>query len=167
MRISAQRGSPLGRRAPGAGLVLLALACVCACGEDGDEDVQEHREHWERAKPTRYVVQTCTMGIQPPGCVRAAIDDGRAVDAEERIYAAGIDWERFEPPSDPLDDMFDNVRDGHDECQLEEVTYDESFGFVRSYALVCDGSVQGGRRVACFEPDALDLDVCDAPPEAE
>jgi len=147
----------------GAALLMLAQGQL-SCG--GDDDLQNQRARWERSKPLRYVVQTCTMGIHPPGCVRAAIDDGEAVEAEEQVYAGGLGWERFEAPRDPIEDMFDAVRDGDvDDCDLEDVTYDRMLGFVESYALVCDGDILGGRSVACFEPDTLDLELCDVIPD--
>lgn len=146
------------------GAALLALIGGQPACADDEYDPNE-RARWESSKPARYVVQTCTMGLDPPGCVRAAIEDGEAVEAEERIFAAGVGWEPFETPRDPIEDMFDEVRDGDvDDCELEDVTYDRTLGFVESYALVCDGEISGGRWVACFEPDTVDLGLCDVLP---
>ena len=52
-----------------------------------------------------------------------------------------------------------------DDCTVDDVTYDEVMGFISSYALVCDGSVQGGRWVACLVPDTLDLERCGSRPD--
>jgi hypothetical protein len=142
-------------------LALISGQPACA----GDEDDSDERARWESSKPARYVVQTCTMGLDPSGCVRAAIEDGEAVEAEDRVFAAGVGWEPVETPGDPIEDMFDEVRDGDvDDCKLDDVTYDRTLGFVESYALVCDGEILGGRWVACFEPDTVDLERCDVVP---
>ena len=145
--------------------VFLALAFgLMACADDAKW--QSQQELWERSKPMRYVVQTCTLAEVPPGCVRAVIEDGVVVEAEERIYAAGIDWEPIEIQRDPLDEMFEQVRMGDtEECRLENVTYDRSFGFVDWYDLTCDEGVRGGRWVIYFEPDTDVLARCDVWPD--
>jgi hypothetical protein len=142
---------------------LLALGgCLLACS--AEDRIESRAEHWKTAQPARYVVQTCTIGYAPAACIRAAVEDGQAVAAEESIFDGDARWEAFDSSRSPLDDMFDQVReaDGGD-CELEDVTYDDAFGFVDLYESTCDG-FETGRWVACFEPDTLDLAICDVVP---
>jgi len=44
------------------------------------------------------------------------------------------------------------------------VHYDAALGCVDRYTLDCEGSLTGGRWVACFEPDASELSACDVVP---
>jgi hypothetical protein len=142
---------------------LAVVACLVACSSN--ERVDDEAARWESAQPDRYVVQTCTLGHEPAGCIRAAVEDGEAVAADERIFAAGVGWEEFDASRSPLDDMFDRVREGDtNDCELEDVVYDRSFGFVESYELNCGASTEWGRWVACFEPDTLELAMCDVVP---
>lgn len=143
----------------------LALGgCLLACS--ADERVDDQAERWKMAQPDRYVVQTCTIDYDPAGCIRAAVEGGEAVLTEERIFAAGLGgWQEFGASRSPLDEMFDRVREGDtDDCKVEDVLYDRSFGFVESYELTCRGNPEAGRWVACFEPDTLDLAMCDVVP---
>jgi hypothetical protein len=136
-----------------AGLVLLG------CSHETEEPPDAR---WRENEPARYVVQTCTMAIFPPGCVRAAVEDGVVLILEEKIFSMGGDWEALAADWNPIERMFEDVRSEHDECQVDGVTHDHELGFIDSYELVCDGSIAGGRVVVCFEPDTTDVAQCDA-----
>ena len=132
------------------------------CGSTDETMVAQQRQLWEESRPDRYVVQSCTFNYEPDGCVRVAVSGDMLVEAEEHIYAAGLDWESFEPTSKPIDYMFDAVESGaDDDCDAVDVTYDATYGFVESYR--CDSTTYG-REILCFEPDTLDLASCDAVP---
>jgi hypothetical protein len=143
-------------------------AAMLACGAGSDEELDERLEAWHAQEPQRYVVQTCTLGIEPPGCVRAVIEDGLVVAAEERIFHPSVPWwETIEPDQTPLDSMFERVRAGDQEgCSVDEVRYDTELGYIERYDLDCEGTITGGRWVACFEPGATDLGACEADPTA-
>ena len=127
-------------------------------------------ERWKANEPDQYVVQTCTMGIEPPGCVRALVEEGEVVSIAERIYAGGTSsWEDFTEEhagaDSPLDAIFAQVAAGGDDgCAIEDVRYESQLHYIESYALRCDDSLEGGRWVACFESNTADVEACDVIP---
>ena len=150
----------------GAASAVLLGATACSDGVHGQ--VADQRATWEAHEPDRYVVQTCTLGIEPPGCVREAVDGERVVMAEERVFCPSVPWwEPIDLQRKSLDAMFDRAsapEADEDGCTLDEVRYDEDLGYVTEYTLDCEGSVIGGRWVACFEPDEQDLSACEVEP---
>lgn len=136
------------------------------CGDGSDEEFDARLAAWHEREPKRYVVQTCTLGIEPPGCVRAVVADGHVIAAEERVFDPGVPWwEPFEPEDTPLDRMFQRVRAGDQEdCSVDEVHYEAELGYIERYTLDCEGSITGGQWVACFEPEASDLSACEVEP---
>jgi hypothetical protein len=140
-------------------------ALGCATNESPDT-LDAQQETWRAQEPERYVVQTCTLDIEPPGCVRAVIDAQGVVAIEERIFDPGAPgWELIVYRGRPLDDMFDRVRACVKEgCTVDELQYDGDFGYVQTYSLECADSETEGRWVACFEPDATSLEDCDDTP---
>ena len=144
------------------------MLCSIACSDGVHGEVAEQRAIWQAQQPERYVVQVCTLGIEPPGCVREAVDGERIVAAQERIFDPTAPfWEAIEQERKALDAMFDRAADrGRDQdgCTLDDVLYDDDLGYVTEYTLDCEGPVTGGRYVACFEPDEQDLTACDEMP---
>lgn len=118
---------------------------------------------WEAHRPDRYVVQTCTLAIEPAGCVRAAISAGKVLHFQERIYDEGLGWEDFMVDEDPIDTMFANSMNPPAGCKRDSVKYDPKYGFPSDYKLHCDG-LPAGRHVACFESDTTDIERCDVTP---
>jgi hypothetical protein len=114
------------------------------------------------------------MGIEPPGCVRAAVEDGEVISIAERIFAedfgaGSFGWEDFtdEHAGDesPLDAMFTRVELGTDDgCTPRSVEHDAELGYIESYTLRCVDDATGGRWVACFEADTIDVERCDVAP---
>lgn len=146
----------------------LTLLTLAGCASS-DAQTEKAFERWKAREPSQYVVQTCTMGTEPPGCVRAVVEDGEVVSIAERIYAEDFGWEDFTDEhggaESPLDYMFSRVEAGDDEeCTLESVQYDAKLGYIESYTLLCGGSVTGGRWVACFEAGTTDAERCDEVP---
>ena len=150
----------------------LLLGCDTASpsADDGAEVLADHERQWHSQEPEQYVVQTCTLGIEPPGCERAAVSDGKVQAAQERVFSAGAPgWETIDVRADyvpPLQAMFDHVRAGEVAgCPIDQVEYDQVSGYVQRYTLECEQSTSGGRWVACFEPDTQDLAACAVVPE--
>lgn len=145
---------------------LMTGAPACSAGSEPADGLDARQEAWRAQEPERYVVQTCTLGIEPPGCIRAVVDGNGVTAAEERIFdPSAPSWEPIELVRRPLDDMFDRLREGVQEgCTVDELRYDDDFAYLESYALGCEGSLTEGRWVACFEPDAQELGACDEQP---
>ena len=147
---------------------LLPLFGGWACGSDvaRTDEIADREQTWKANEPERYVVQTCTLGTEPPGCVREAIDGDEVVTAEERIfYPTAPGWQVHKPQGKMLDQMFLRVMSGErGGCVAGDVEYNNEFGFVSRYTFDCGDSLMGGRWVACFRPDEQVLSVCDVEP---
>jgi hypothetical protein len=154
-------------------LLAFCLPALSGCPSD-DSQTARSFERWKLHEPDQYVVQTCTIGIQPPGCIRAVIEGGETVSIAEQIYAERVGaedfgWEDFTAAhsgnESPLDAMFTRVAAGDgDGCTVQSVEHDPELGYIQSYSLDCEGSVTGGRWVACFEADTTDAERCDVKP---
>jgi hypothetical protein len=152
-------------------LLAFCLPALSGCPSD-DSQTARSFEGWKSREPDQYVVQTCTIGIQPPGCDRALVVDGEVVSIAERIYAeSDFGWEDFTSEhagnESPLDYMFTRVGGGDDNngCAVRSVEHDSELGYIQSYALDCEGDVTGGRWVACFEADTTDVERCNVVPQ--
>jgi len=145
---------------------LLTGGLGCDTASESADTLYDHEQAWHAQEPERYVVQTCTVGIEPPGCVRAVVDVHGVTAAEERIFDPGApSWEVISLGRKPLDDMYDQLRAGLQQgCALDELQYDDDLGYVDTYTLDCGEGVTEGRWVACFEADAAALDACDEEP---
>lgn len=142
------------------------LAMLSACAAE-ETELQAAFDMWKANEPEAYVVQTCTLGISPPGCVRAAIEHGEVVLIEERIFYLDLGWDDFteyvEGVASPLDSMFMRVIAGSEKgCRVEDYAYGAD-GYIDEYRIACDGFTQG-RRVVCFQPGTLDHEACDVEP---
>lgn len=139
-----------------------------AMGDDADERaLAGNREKWAQSEPEQYVVQVCTLGIEPPGCVRYAIDGDEIAAAEERIFHPSVPWwEAIESEEKPLDRAFRNVAAGSvKDCLVDSVQYDPELGYITRYTTDCmEHGITGGSWVACFELDTLDLSACEVTP---
>jgi len=151
--------------------VIAVTACLfmlSACASH-DSDLRETFETWKANEPDAYVVQTCTLGISPPGCLRAAVEHGVVVLLEERIFGeSDFGWTDFtdeaEGAESPLDYMFARVIAGSEkDCRVRDYAYDDAYDYIELYRTTCEGNA-GGRQVTCFRTDTLDQDSCDAEP---
>jgi hypothetical protein len=142
----------------GAPLLALLAGVGCSAGDDGEAALHSGRALWSEAEPDEYVVQTCTVGVEPPGCARVAVRDGEVVAAQDQVYAGGSGWEESMPDQSPVLWLFAQVEaGGDDECMIDDVEYDETYGFVASYTSC--GGAGTGQRVVCFEPATVALDA--------
>lgn len=161
-------------------LTIASLVCASACGSSDpdvsrDSGVREpadnlatRKARWLKSRPARFVVQTCTRGILPPGCLRAAVENGAIVTAQERVYGflgADSGWQDAELEREPLEQMFDDASSPRGGCQLESVTVDDELFFITDYRTHCGGDTTGGRYVPCFMRDETRIDACDVLPE--
>jgi hypothetical protein len=155
-------------------LALLSLSACAGDGSGGEALDPSAFERWKEREPSDYVVQVCTMNIQPPGCQRALIVDGEVVSAQERIYGyhgADTGWDEYsaqdrEASGSLLDWMFtDAAGSDEEDCVIDDIRYDGEYGYIDSYEVRCDGHALGGHYVACFEPDANEIAACDVAPE--
>lgn len=152
------------------GVIFALIGCQEEKSDSGDILAEQHA-YWDSHRPKQYIVQACTHGAYPPGCVRMAVDGTTIIRAQQRIYDDILDWEEMEPDPnyEPIEYMFDHAKKIPFKCRQENVEYDDEYGFVTDYRLGCDSTDSNteGQYVACFkaEAPAADLESCDVTPD--
>ena len=125
---------------------------LSGCGPD----IDAKREQWEAKAPGSYVVSTCGTGFNLSAGSLYAVEDGRVLAVEQRIFPDG-DWVPLPGAAEPIASLFD-AADNPGDCDLS-IDFDAAYSYPTELYFDC-GEEGDGERVACFVPDSVDLEAC-------